>query len=98
MATDTAASFGESFRQARLRVVTPAPARRSAVLAALATFLGTLFGRLANSWAKARTLALSVTGFGFLCAAAWTVNVALGLVAVGVSLLVLEWLGGGDRK
>jgi mannose/fructose/N-acetylgalactosamine-specific phosphotransferase system component IIC len=34
---------------------------------------------------------LSVAGLGFLSAAAWTVGTTLGLAAVGVSLLLLEF-------
>jgi hypothetical protein len=36
-------------------------------------------------------LALSVGGLGFLSAAAWSVALPLGLAAVGLSLLLLEW-------
>lgn len=42
--------------------------------------------------APARPVALVVAGLGFLAAAAWTVALPLGLVAVGVGLLVLEYL------
>lgn len=33
----------------------------------------------------------SVAGLGFLSAAAWTINLTVGLAAVGVSFLLLEW-------
>lgn len=39
----------------------------------------------------AHPIALSVAGLGFLSAAAWTVTTSLGLAAVGVSMLLLEW-------
>lgn len=39
----------------------------------------------------AHPVALSVAGLGFLAAAAWIVAVPLGLAAVGVSLLLIEW-------
>lgn len=37
-------------------------------------------------------LALVVTGFGFLSAAAWSVALPAGLAAVGLSCLALEWV------
>jgi hypothetical protein len=36
--------------------------------------------------------ALSVAGFGFLSAAAWTVGRPFGLAAVGVSLLLVDFM------
>lgn len=36
-------------------------------------------------------VALSVLGLGCISAAAWAVALPLGLVAVGVSFLLLEW-------
>lgn len=51
------------------------------------------------SWdkvSKVRGL-LSVVGFGFLDAAAWTVALPLGLVAIGVSLLLVDFMS-EDRK
>lgn len=53
---------------------------------------------------EALRMLLTLAGFAFLCAAAWWVAVPFGLAAVGVSLLVLEWLtddapaGGQPRR
>jgi hypothetical protein len=38
-----------------------------------------------------RPVALSVAGLACLSAAAFVVNIAAGLAAVGVSLLLIEW-------
>lgn len=48
--------------------------------------------KLVKGWKPIRTATLTTGGLGFLSAAAWTVHLALGLAAVGISLLVLEWL------
>lgn len=45
----------------------------------------------------ARPALLTMGGLGCLTAAAWTIHTAAGLTAAGVSLLLLEWLTGGDR-
>jgi hypothetical protein len=80
-----------SAERERLAVV-PAP-RREPILAVA----GRLLARGLHVLPKLRTAALTVGGFGCLTAAAWLVAVPLGLVAAGVSLLVLEWLTGVDR-
>lgn len=41
---------------------------------------------------RARSLTLQASGLGSISWAAWEVAVPLGLLTVGVSLLVLEWL------
>jgi hypothetical protein len=43
------------------------------------------------NWKKAHGVP-SIVGFGFLSAAAWTLAMGFGLAAIGVSLLVLDWL------
>lgn len=48
------------------------------------------------SFAQARRIALSLGGFSALTASAWTLHTAAGLAAAGVSLLVLEYLAGGE--
>lgn len=50
------------------------------------------------AWHTLRTLLLSVAGFACLTAAAWTIHLAAGLAAAGVSLLILEALSGSDRR
>jgi hypothetical protein len=41
--------------------------------------------------------ALSVTGLGFLSAAAWSMAAALGMAAVGVSCLLVAYVAEGER-
>jgi hypothetical protein len=45
-------------------------------------------------WRSARTTVLSYGAFGLLSAAAWTVSLPFGLAAAGLSLLIVEHLGG----
>jgi hypothetical protein len=66
--------------------------QRQAILVTLFTWLGQHLPR----WKKVRTATMQVTAFGFLDFAAFQHSVWLGCVAVGVSLLILEYLG-GDR-
>lgn len=51
-------------------------------------------GRRFPSWRRVRTGAMQVTAFGFLDYAAWSWHHLVGYVAIGVSLLILEALGG----
>ncbi len=53
---------------------------------------GMATARAVARWTGARTPVLTVGGFGFLSAAAWTLHVAAGLAAIGVALLILEYL------
>jgi hypothetical protein len=53
---------------------------------------------LAAAWHTARTPALSIAGFGCITAAAWTLHTAAGLLMAGVSLLILEALGGEESR
>jgi hypothetical protein len=53
--------------------------------------------RVLPRWKQARTVVLSVAGFGCLSAAAWTVAMPLGLAAAGLSVLLIEYLAGGDQ-
>lgn len=48
---------------------------------------------IGRRWRTVRTSILAVTGFGFLDVAAFTVSDTAGYAAVGVSLLVIEYLG-----
>lgn len=79
------------------------PAYLTATRTRDATVLGRLLGAaraaapgvgrwLARSGRRVRTAALTVGGLGSISAAAWAVAVPLGLVAVGVSLLLVEYL------
>lgn len=53
---------------------------------------GRLTARILPSLHALRTAVLSLTGLGCLTAAAWTVALPLGLAALGVSALVIEYL------
>jgi fatty acid desaturase len=57
-------------------------------------------GRTVPPWRRVRTAVMQLTAFGFLDYAAWQWSMIAGCVAVGVSLLVLEALGGdgGGRR
>lgn len=59
---------------------------------------GRLAARALPNLVALRTLLLSVLGFGLISAAFWTLSLAAGLAAAGISLLVLEYLtASGDR-
>lgn len=66
------------------------------ILVFLARFLGTYL----PTWRKVRTAAMQLAAFGLLDYAAFQWNFIAGLVATGVSLLILEALGGsgGGRR
>jgi uncharacterized membrane protein YdjX (TVP38/TMEM64 family) len=79
---------------ARLRAAR-APRTRRPIL----TILAVMAARAVAGFPRARTAVMSVAGFGCLVAAAWTVSMAAGLAAAGVSLLALEYLtDDGDRR
>lgn len=58
---------------------------------------GRALGRILPTWDGIRRVTLSLSGFGSISYAAWTVNEAAGYAAAGLSLLILEWLTGSDR-
>lgn len=88
MVTDT---FTRAYRAQRAATKTRQP--RVPLLARA----GNLAAKALPRWDTIRRAALSLGGLGGLTAAAWTVALPLGLTAAGLSLLVLEWLTGGDR-
>jgi hypothetical protein len=77
----------------RLKAVPTPPKRRPAL-----ALVGRQLARLTATLPRIRTAAFAVGGFGLLSAAAWTVAVPLGLAAAGLSLLVLEYLSGEERR
>lgn len=80
---------------ARLRARPASVARRRPLL----TTLAVLAARVVAAAPRARTLVMSVTGFGCLVSAAWvTFGVGAGLAATGLSVLVLEWLTDGQSS
>jgi hypothetical protein len=68
------------------------PPRRTPILAKLLRLVLTVVRGV--RWQAARTPILAIGGFGFLSAAAWSLSMPAGLAAVGVSLLVVEFLSG----
>ncbi|MEU2510557.1 hypothetical protein [Streptomyces syringium] len=58
--------------------------------------------KLMPLWGRARTTVLTLSGFGGLTAAAWTVALPLGLAVGGLSCFALEYLtetdGGRTRR
>lgn len=88
----------EAFKAAR---GTRATRTRQPVAVALGNALVAVFaflGRKLPSVAAIRTTALALGGFGFLSAAAWSVSLPLGLAAVGLSFLAVEYLSGGEKR
>ncbi|WP_084965267.1 hypothetical protein [Thermoactinospora rubra] len=83
----------DAFRAERATTSRPRPPRTPYTVRA-ARWLARRLPR----WHTIRTLTLSTAGFGLLTAAAWTLHIAAGLAAAGISLLVLEALSGGDRR
>ena len=77
----------DSYRLARSQR-TPKP--RKSYVKALASWLGE---RLPG-WNQVRTGILQVSGLGCVDFAAYRFNVTLGILAIGVSLFILEALGG----
>jgi hypothetical protein len=94
-------AWGDAYsaETARLRALNDA--RPGGILASrtpVLVHLGRLAARAAMLVPRARTVAMSVGGFGCLVAAAWTVAVPAGLAAAGASLLVLEYLSGEEGR
>ena len=87
--------FSEAFASGRARR-TGRPARtRTPVLVIIGRVLaalGAFAGRKLPRWATVRRAVLTIGGLGLLTAAAWMVALPLGLLAAGVSLLILEAL------
>lgn len=75
------------------------PARRPTlvVLAAMLVTVARFAGAHLPRWTQVRTVVLSLAGFGCITAAAWTVAVPLGLLALGASFLVFELLTSDGR-
>ena len=92
MATLSRRSFGQTFKAERAN---RAPRRPRTPLL---TRVAKLAAHTLPSWSALRMFVLTVAGLGLLTGAAWTVCLALGLAAAGVSLLLLEWLLSGGNQ
>lgn len=82
----------EEFRSGRQAKAAPARRRTPALVV-----LARLAARTLPRWAQVRTTVLSLAGFGLLTAGAFTFALWAGLIAAGVSCLVLEALAGSER-
>jgi hypothetical protein len=85
------AAATEAFRAGREQRAARPPRTPLVVKAARAA------GRVLPTWRRVRTATLQVTAFGLIDWAAFEWHLIPGLVATGVSLLVLEALGGERR-
>jgi hypothetical protein len=56
----------------------------------LLTWFGHLHGWLEAAWPRLRSTVMCYTGFGLISSAVWHVSTVGGLVASGLSLLILE--------
>lgn len=56
--------------------------------------LGRTTARLTPRWATIRTALFTVTGLGAIDAGLWRIHPVAGLIGIGVTLLILEALGG----
>jgi hypothetical protein len=70
---------------------------RTPVTVRLARAVGHLAGRALPRLAALRRTVFVTAGFGTLDYAAWQVSHIAGCAAIGVSLLLLDWLTGGDQ-
>lgn len=84
-------AFTQGFRERRAATQTRRP-RTPILLRA-----GRLAARVLPTWAGFRAFVLHLAGLGCLTAAAWIYALWAGLVAAGISLLILEALTGSDR-
>ncbi len=92
MASLSLGSFGRTYKAERAN---RAPRRPRTPLLVRAAKLA---AAVLPTWSAFRTFVLTVAGLGLLTFAAWTVSLALGLAAAGVSALLLEWLLSGGKQ
>lgn len=83
----TTIPFAQTWKQAR---AAKRVQRRTPALVALASWLA----RTLPTWKGARTAVMQWAGAGSICYGLFTVSLLAGAIAVGVSLFVLEALGG----
>jgi len=74
---------------------------REPILATLWVILGTLAGTLTGKsllwYSRLRRTVLYLGGFGFIDYAAWSWNPIVGYLCIGVTLLILDTLSGGNE-
>lgn len=87
--------FSEAFTAERARRNARPARTRTPILVLLGrvlAVLGAFAGRKLPRWPTVRRAVLTIGGLALLVAAAWMVALPLGLLAAGVSLLILEAL------
>lgn len=84
------AVIAEAWNAGRASKTTARRERRTALLVRLVTTIAAVL----PAWRTLRSAVLQVGGLAVLDVAAWQYRQAAGMVAVGVSLFVLEWLTG----
>lgn len=85
--------WADAWNAERTRRLSAPREKRRALLVTVAVFLAAHL----PSVRKARSAVLQVGGLVALDLAAWQFRPLAGLVAIGVSLFVLEWLTGGSE-
>lgn len=83
--------MGDAWRESRAESAARPPRTPLLVKAARVA------ARVLPTWRRARTATLQVTAFGFIDYAVFEWKPLAGFLAIGVSLLVLEALGGDTR-
>jgi hypothetical protein len=94
-------TFEEAFRQtfAEKRVVYTKPrSNRTPVLVLLGTALATVTAFFFRQAVRFRRNIMYLAGFGFIDYALFSWSSVIGYAAIGVTLLILEMLSGGDEK
>lgn len=91
-------AFAQTYTQRRKIAVTRVRKPRTPVLVILGTALATAAAVLMGWAVKFRRVVMYVLGFGFIDFALYGVNPLLGYAGIGVSLLILEMLSGGDDE
>lgn len=71
---------------------------RKPLLAILGVLLATITATVVGWYVRYRRNVLYLAGFAFLDFAAWGVHYLLGCAAIGVTLLILDALSGGDQE
>lgn len=88
------ATYTEKRRVAATRVRKP----RTPILVVLGTVLATIAVFIVTKTMKFRRNIIYIAGFGFIDFALYGWNPLVGYAGIGVSLLILEMLSGGDEK
>src|SRR3546814_8266879 len=91
-------AFAPAYTPKRRVTATRVRKPRTPVLVLLGTALASAAAVLMGWAVKSRRVILYVLGFGFIDFALYGVNPLLGYAGIGVSLLILEVLSGGDEK